>query len=170
MFWFGVGVGKNWCSDPIMGRWFKFWLIQSLPNHFWWSNKVSVQTLYKKQQICSELQESWKLSREIFLHTDLYNHRKHEYSFVPADFQIMTGSVIKATAVYLNLWRGHWFCLLESYSRKGQKTTDCFSSLTYFGYWSQSMTTFSKNTFSSLTKPIKYNKTFVGQFLSLFAY
>lgn len=105
------------------------------------------KTFYKKQQICPELQESWKLSRQIFLHIDLYNNRKHEYLFVPVDFHIKTGSVIKSM-LYLTLWRHHWFCLLESDSRKVQKTTYCFLFQTHFPYWSPSMIKFSKNNFS----------------------
>lgn len=97
-------ASEPWCrsSNLMSGWWFKFWLIQSLPNHSEWSNKLSVQT-YKKQQICLESQERWKLSREIFLHIALFNHRKHKYLFVPVDFHIKTVSVIKSMLyIWLN--------------------------------------------------------------------
>lgn len=82
-------------------------------------------------KISKYAQNSWKAEScqdRSFLHIDLYNNRKHEYLFVPVDLHIKTASVIKSM-LNLTLWRGHWFCLLESDSRKGQKTVFCLVSI-----------------------------------------
>lgn len=125
----------------MSGWWFKLWLIQFLSNHFWWFKYLCKH--YIKSNKYTQNSVSWKLSREIFLHIDLYNHRKKEYLFVPVDFHIKTGSIIKSMlCIWLFGEVTGFVCL--NLSRKGQKIMTLFFfflSLTYFGCWSQPMTT-----------------------------